>query len=88
MSTTLPTAATPAAHASPPHAWQQGVTDGHLTPRPGESNRYDVTDGAAAEALFGCAADDWCIVQDGHPGACCDDRETWVQAADETGAQS
>ena len=48
------------------------VADGHLTPRP--DGRFDVTDSEKANARYGCKADDWCILQDGHAGSCDGDR--------------
>ena len=52
------------------------VAAGHLTPR--SDGRFDVSDTTSADGLYGCQSDDWCILHRGHPGECCEDRETWV----------
>lgn len=40
-------------------------------------NRYEVATSDTANAAWGCEQDTWCILTNGHTGACCDDRE-WV----------
>ena len=37
--------------------------------------RQEVEDLADAEEAFGCQDDPWCILRNGHDGACCEDRE-------------
>lgn len=44
-----------------------------------EDGRIEVADHADAADLY-CQADDWCILEHGHPGDCDGDREVWVGA--------
>lgn len=37
--------------------------------------REEVADTGMANLLYGCEADGWCILRNGHAGDCCEDRE-------------
>lgn len=50
--------------------WTAAARDGHLRPRTGEPDRYDVTRTGLADAGLGCVNDDMCVLQTGHPGDC------------------
>lgn len=41
--------------------------------------RYEVADHEDANGLY-CKADEWCILEAGHPGDCNEDRESWFGA--------
>lgn len=44
-----------------------------------DDGRVEVADHHAASSLY-CQADDWCILEHGHPGECDGDRELWAGA--------
>lgn len=59
--------------------WSEGVAKGNLTARTDGPDRYDVTDDQAAIFFYRCTGrTPWCVMQTGHPGACCDVKETSV----------
>lgn len=47
---------------------------GHLHRR--SDGRQEVDDTTEGNRLYGCQADDWCILRDGHDGACDEQRES------------
>ena len=47
----------------------------HVFPRP--DGRPEIDDTGEASLLFGCLLDNWCILTNGHPGECDDQRENF-----------